>query len=119
MDIANAKEILVLSLEKENHTKNAELLSQKISNVISKNINFKIRSNLTFEQRATLKELSGSTENKVYSYDKGTGFVILNNKDAIRKTEEQIRESIVSNTDPTSVKVKKKRKKNKFTAVCE
>ena len=49
MDIANAKEILVLSLEKENHIKNEELLQQKISNVISKNINFKIRSNLTFE----------------------------------------------------------------------
>ena len=32
---------------------------------------------------------------------KGTGFVILNNKDVIRKIEEQIRESVVSNTDLT------------------
>ena len=119
MDIVNATEICALSLEKENQIENAESLRQKISNVISKNIHFKIRNNLTFEQRIALKELSQNTENKVYSYDKGTGFVILNNKDAIRKTEEQIRESIVSNTDPTSVKVKKKRKKNKFTAVCE
>ena len=119
MDIVNATEICALSLEKENQIENAESLRQKISNVISKIIHFKIRNNLTFEQRIALKELSQNTENKVYSYDKGTGFVILNNKDAIRKTEEQIRESIVSNTDPTSVKVKKKRKKNKFTAVCE
>ena len=62
----------------------------------------KIRNNLTFEQRIALKELSQSTENKVYSYDKGTVFVILKNKDAIWKIEEQIRESVVSNTDSTS-----------------
>ena len=102
MDIVNATEFCVLSLEKENQTENAELLRQKISNVISKNINFKIRSNLTFEERAAPKELSQSTEYKVYSYDKGTGFVILKNKDAIRKIKEQIGESVVSNTDPTS-----------------
>ena len=62
----------------------------------------KIRNNLTVEQRIALKELSQSTENKVYSYDKGTVFVIVKNKDAIRKIEEQIRESVVSNTDSTS-----------------
>ena len=79
MDIDNATEICALSLEKENQTENAELLKQKISNIISKNINFEIQSNLTFEQRAAFKEFSRSTENKVYSYDKGTGFLILNN----------------------------------------
>ena len=101
MDIVNTTEICALNLEKENQIENAELLRQKISNVISKNIHFKIRSNLSFEQRAALKELSQSNVKKVYSYDKGTGFVILSNKDAIQKIEEQIGESIVSNTDPT------------------
>ena len=102
MDIVNATEICALSLEKENQIENAESLRQKISNVISKIIHFKIRNNLTFEQRIALKELSQNTENKVYSYDKGTGFVILKKRDAIRKIEEQIRESVVSNTDSTS-----------------
>ena len=51
MDIVNAVELCALSLEEENQIENAELLRQKISNVISKNINFRIRSNLTFEQR--------------------------------------------------------------------
>ena len=101
MDIVNATEICALNLEKENQIENAELLRQKISNVISKNIHFKIRSNSSFEQRAALKELSQNNVKKVYSYDKGTGFVILRNKDAIQKIEEQIGESIVSNTDPT------------------
>ena len=69
---------------------------------ISNNINFKIRSNSTFQRRAALTELLQSAENKVYSYDKGTGFVFLYNKDAMQKIEEQIKESVVSNTDPTS-----------------
>ena len=85
MDIINATEICALSLEKENQFENAELLRQKISNVISKNIHLNIRSNLTFEQRAALKELSRSNENKVYFYNKGTGFVTLNNKGSCKK----------------------------------
>ena len=38
---------IVYRLEKENQIENAELLRQKISNVISKNINFKMQNNLT------------------------------------------------------------------------
>ena len=102
MDIVNATEVCALSLEKENQVENAESLQQKISNIISKNIHFKITNNLTFEQRIALKELSQSTGNKFHSYDKGTGYVILNNKDAIGKIEEEIGESVVSDTDPTS-----------------
>ena len=48
-----------------------------------------------------------SAENKVYYYDKGAGLVILHNKDAIRKIEEQIGESVVSNTGPTSALIGK------------
>ena len=61
-----------------------------------------MRSKVTFEQQAVLKEFLLSTENKIYSYDKDTGFVILSKKDAIQKIEEQIEESAVSNTDLTS-----------------
>ena len=62
MDIVNATEICALSLEKENQTEKAESLRQKISNVVSKNIHFKIRKNLTFEQKIAL---NNSTENIV------------------------------------------------------
>ena len=58
MDTVNATEICVLTLEKENLIENAESLRQKISNVISRIIHFKIRNNLTFKQRIALKELS-------------------------------------------------------------
>ena len=98
MDTVNTTEMCALSLEKDNQVENPESLGQKISPIISKNIHFKIRNNLTFEQRIVLKELWQGTENKVYYYGKGTGFVILNNKDTIRKIKEQIGESIVSNT---------------------
>ena len=55
MDIVKATEICAVNLEKENQIENAELLQQKISNIISKNISFKIRNNLTFERRAAFK----------------------------------------------------------------
>ena len=93
MDIVNATEICALNLEKENQIENTESLQQKISNLFWKT-HFKIRNNLTFEQRITLKELLQSAENKVYSYDKGIGFAILSNKDTIQKIEEQIGESV-------------------------
>ena len=66
MDIVNATKLCALILEKENRIENAESLRQKISNIISKNINFNIKSNLTLEQRTVLQELLQSTENKVY-----------------------------------------------------
>ena len=47
--------------------------------------NFKMQSNLTFEQRTVLKEPSQSTESKVYYYDKGTGFAILTAKTSYEK----------------------------------
>ena len=96
MDILDVTEICAINWEKENLIENAEYHDKKLAALFPT----KIRSNSTFQQRPALKELSQSTENKVYSYDKGTGFVILNNIDAIRKIEKQIRESVVSNTDP-------------------
>ena len=54
-DIVNATEIYALSLVKENQIENAELLRRKISNAISKNINFKIKNNLTLNNRHLLK----------------------------------------------------------------
>ena len=98
MCIVNGTELCALTSKKKKQIENAELLRQKISDSISGNINFKMRGNLTLEQQATLKELSRSTENTVYSsFDKGIDFVILK-----PKIEEQIGKSIVSNTNPTS-----------------
>ena len=55
MDIVNAAKFCGLSLEKGNQIESAELLRQKISSAISRNISLKMRSNLTFEQRTVLK----------------------------------------------------------------
>ena len=98
MCIVNGTELCALTSKKKKQIENAELLRQKISDSISGNINFKMRGSLTLEQQTTLKELSRSTENTVYSsFDKGIDFVILK-----LKIEEQIGKSIVSNTNPTS-----------------
>ena len=74
MDIVNDTELCALSLEKENQIEKAALLPQKISNVISKNINFKIQSNLTFEQRTALKNThrEKAPSNKIPALTKST-----------------------------------------------
>ena len=116
MDIVNTAELRALSLEKETRLKTQNYCEQKLVALLPK-ANFKIRSNLTFKQRIALKELSQSTEKNVYSYDKGNGFVVLKNKDAMQKIEEQIGESVVSNTDPTSA-LKSKIQKH-LAALCK
>ena len=55
-------------------------LRQKTNRIFPKSVNFKIKDNLTFEQKAAHKVFSQSTDNKVYSYGKSNGFVIVNNK---------------------------------------
>ena len=62
-----------------------------------------MRSILTSEQRTALKKLLQSTENKVYSFDKGNSFVVHNNKEVTQEIEEKIGESVISATDATSV----------------
>ena len=37
----------------------------------------------------------------IYPFDKGTGFVVINEKDAIQKIEEQIMKSKIIDHDPT------------------
>ena len=57
-----------------------------------------------------LKHFRKSNEGKVYFYDNCNGSVILNNIDATLKIEEQIGDSVVSNTDTTSALTGKKQK---------
>ena len=98
------------TLEKETRLKTQNYYDKKLTKLFPET-NFKIRRNLTFELRTALKDLSQSTENK------GNGFVILSNKDALQKIEEQIGESVVSNTDPTSAL--RSRIQKHLTALCK
>ena len=96
---------------------------QNICHILNKNRNMKIKDNLSKEQRKALKEIQQINNNtKVYPFDKGSGFVVLSEGDAINKIEEQVEKAKVIDEDPTqkyTSKIQKHlcklRKENKFT----
>ena len=108
---------------KHNHTENeAETLRPSVSNILQKNLNLKIRSNLKKNEKRALKELQKKDKIRVHEFDKACGFAILTNDTAKEKIEEQLGKATKAKIDPTSRltnKIQKKlcklRKENKFT----
>ena len=84
-----------------------EQIRDRVANILSKNINFKPKNNLTSEQRSALKELKSNEEIKVVPYDKGSGFAVMTKDDMMLKMKEQIPTSKIITKDPTNSLVKK------------
>ena len=53
-------------------------------------------------QRTALKQLKNGEQMKVYPFDKGIGFALLNDIDSISKMEEQLGKSKIIDCDPTN-----------------
>ena len=108
-----------------NDIKEAEVesLRQNECHILYKNRNMKIKDSLSKEERKVLKVIRQINNNtKVYPFDKGSGFVVLSEGDAIKKMEEQLRKVKVIDEDPTqkyTSKIQKHlcklRKEKKFT----
>ena len=81
----------------------------------------KIKDNLSKEQRKALKEMQQVNNNtKVYPFDKGSGFVVLSERDAINTIEEPLGKTIDEDpirkyTSKIHKHLCKLRKKKKFT----
>ena len=63
----------------------------------------KQQDNLSKAQRTALKQLKNNEEMKVYPFDKGIQFVLLNDMDDISKIEEQLRKSKIIDCDLTNL----------------
>ena len=81
----------------------------------------KHKNNLSFAERKALDEMKHDKNISIYPFDKETGFVVINEKDAIQKIEEQIGKSKIIDHDPTPTllnkfqkELAKLRKENKF-----
>ena len=121
MDIIQTTEICALDLEREGKFSIAESLRQNINRIITKDLKKKHKSNLSFAERKALIEMKHDKNISIYPFDKGTGFVVINEKDAIQKIEEQIGKSKIIDHDPTPTllnkfqkELAKLRKENKF-----
>ena len=122
MDIITSTESCALDMEHNHKENEAETLRQNVSNILQKNLNLKIRSNLKKDERRALKELQKNDKIRVHEFDKGCVFAIVTNDTVKEKIEEQLGKETKARIDPTSKltnKIQKKlcklKKENKFT----
>ena len=122
MDIITSIESRALDMEHNHKENEAETLGQNVSNILQKNLDLKIRSNLKKDERRALKELQKNNKISVHEFDKSCGFAIVTNDTTKEKIEKQLGKATKAKTVPTSRltnKIKKKlcklRKENKFT----
>ena len=123
MEIITATESVALNLEYYNKEADAEPLHQNMCRIGNKNRNMKIKHNLSKEQWKALKEIQQINNNtEVNPFDKSSGFVVLSERDAIKKIEEQLGKANIIDEDPTqkyTSKIRKHlcklRKEKKFT----
>ena len=93
MSIIQTTEIYALELENDKYFEKAERLRQSFSKILSKEINKKHRNNLTTEERQAIRKIKNDAE---------SGFAIMREKVAIKRTEEQIKKSNIKDYDPTT-----------------
>ena len=79
----------------------AELLRQNISRIVTKALKKKHKNTLSFAERKALTEMKHDKNISIYPFDKGTGFIVIKEEDALEKIEEQIGKSKVIDHDPT------------------
>ena len=77
-------EICALELENDWYFEKAERLWQGLSKILSKDVNKKHRNNLTIGQRNAIRGIKKDANLKVYPFDKGSGFVVMKEEDAIK-----------------------------------
>ena len=107
MEIITAIESQALKLASGKKDTSAENLRQTVSKILSKTIGKKQQDNLSKVQRAALKQLKNDKQMKVYPFDKGIGFALLNDIDSISKIEEQLGKSKIIDCDPTNLLTEK------------
>ena len=102
MDIITSTKSCALDMEQNHKESEAVTLRQNVSNILQKNLNLKITSNLTKDERKALKELQKDGKLRVHEFDKGSGFAILTNDTAKEKIEEQLGKTTKAKIDPIS-----------------
>ena len=102
MNIITSTELAAESLEKLKKHEEAEHLRSEVCTALKSTLQNKVKSNITKEQSQALKELTyKGNHTKVYPFDKGSGFAILDDAEATKKLEEQIGECEIVDKDPT------------------
>ena len=122
MDIISAAETWALDLENTSKEIDAKFLRQKVSHIRNKNLYIKLRDNLSKPQRKAFVQMKNNKDTTIYPFDKGSGFVVLPEKNAMQIIEEQLGKAKIAENDPTLKFINKiqkilcrLRKEKKFT----
>ena len=62
-----------------------ECLRQKVSHILNRNLNIKLRDNLSKPQREALLQMKNNKDTTIYPFGKGSGFVVLSEKTLCKK----------------------------------
>ena len=79
MDIISATETWALDFQNSSKETDVEFLPQKVSRILKRNINIKLRSNLSKTKKSVNTNQEWQRHN-IYPFDKGSGFVVLSKK---------------------------------------
>lgn len=89
------KAIGLLALNLEYHANKAD--AESLHHIFNKIRNMTIKDKLSKDQRKALGEIQQiNKKNKVYPFDKGTGFVILSEGDVIKKVGKQLGKAYIN-----------------------
>ena len=97
IEIITTIESKKLNLDSDKNDTSAGKLWQTVSKIFFKTIGTKSKT-----QRTAMKHLRNDEQIKVYLFDKGIGFALLNDIDPISKIEEQLGKSKVIDCDSTN-----------------
>ena len=85
LDIISATEICANDLENSSNKTDVEFQCQKVGHILNRNLIIKLRDNLSKPQKKKLAQMKNNKGITIYPFDKGSGFVILSEKNAMRK----------------------------------
>ena len=100
MDIISATDTCGIDLENSSKETDAEFLSQKVSHILNRNLNIELQDNLSKPQRKTFVQMNNNKDTTIYPFGKGSGFVVLSEKNAMQKIEEQLGKAKIAKNDP-------------------
>ena len=101
INVISATETCPIDLENSSKETDAECLRQKVSHILNRNLNIKLRDNLSKPQRQALVQMKNNKDTTIYPFDRGSGFVVLSGKNTMQKIEEQLGKAKLAENDPT------------------
>ena len=85
MDIISATETCAFRLENSSKETDEKFLHQKVSHILNKNLYIKLQDNLSKPRRKVLVQMKNNKDTTINPFDKGSGIVVLPEKNAMQK----------------------------------